>query len=136
MSKVIIVLAGVLMSGAMIMSCGSSGDGKGNDNGRSLYQDEKRLLQQYIDTLRHTPDSVDVTGILDRYRESLLSLNMKYPADTDLELTQGENDTIFMLTKQLLSLAEKRGFDLDSVIEELPDTIARPVLPEIENTEN
>lgn len=109
---------------ACLASCGSQSDNQ-ERQGRKLYIEEKRLLQSYIDSMKHVPDSADVTEMMRRYQDKLWSINSSYPADTDLELTQGENDTIYALTQELLKHAEKRGVKTDTVIAAPVDSIPR-----------
>lgn len=115
----------ILVACALLIASCTDGRDTQERQGRQLYLEEKRLIQTYIDSIRQMPDSADVTALMRRYQEKLWSINSTYPADTDLELNQGENDTIYALTQELLKYAEKRGVKTDTIIADSVDSIPK-----------
>lgn len=65
---------------------------------RDLYKKSADLIRSYTDSITRAEDSVSWAAIDHRFEERLTKLNFKYPADTDLHLSQGENDTLYILT--------------------------------------
>ncbi|MCM1152855.1 MAG: hypothetical protein NC328_04300 [Muribaculum sp.] len=84
----------------------------------ALYLEETALLRQYIDSMKLAPDSLTAEKLLDACRDRMESLNFKYPVDTDLEMTEGENDTIAILTVRMMSIHDKKLNVRDTVVHE------------------
>lgn len=122
------ILVGIAF-GALLCACGGGSEESVNKDSRRLYLDEKRLLERYIDSVKRIPDSGDVTGLMQRYVERLAELNMEFPAETDVNLNRGENDTLFMLTERLYLSAGKKGFDPNDIKEDKRDSILRITFP-------
>lgn len=106
----------VAMGLALFVSCGVKEEkGTAPSQGNALYNEQKELLTAYIDSLKHLPDSVNAETLLERYQERVLAINMKYPADTDLTMSEGQNEALYKLTDRLLKLAGKHGVSADSI---------------------
>ncbi|MCM1290930.1 MAG: hypothetical protein NC201_01050 [Prevotella sp.] len=119
MNKIIkeIIFSGLLMS--IVAGCSDGNKNMDKIDSEKLYSEEKNLLQKYTDSLRQMPDSGDVSGLIERYQVALMGINSKYTSEADLEMTQGENDTIYMMTKNLYELARNKGYSRDTVINEV-----------------
>lgn len=61
-----------------------------------LYKSTCRLIRMYADSIRNAPDSVTAIGAFEHLQSELDSLNFSVKVNTDLMLTEGENDTIHM----------------------------------------
>ena len=85
----------VLLS--VLAGCGKSGDGDRMppDDAYLLYHKTNRLLRQYYDSISQAPDSATAIGAFEHLNSELDSLNFSVEADTDLKLTEGENDTTY-----------------------------------------
>ena len=82
----------------MLSSCGGSTEGEESrpPEARKLYVDIWRLTKAYVDSIRMAPDSAAAEGAFERFNARLDTVNFSVPPDTDLLLTEGENDTVFM----------------------------------------
>lgn len=110
--KIIAVATGL----ALLVSCSMKEEKTTATNpGNALFNEQKALLTAYIDSLKHLPDSVNVESLMERYQELVLAINMKYPADTDLSLSEGQNEALYKLTDKLIKLAGKHGVSPDSI---------------------
>ena len=69
-----------------------------------MFIELKELLLLYSDSLKNAADSASITNIVDRYESELTKTIYKYPAESDLQLTQGQQDTIASLTENFVSL--------------------------------
>ncbi len=65
---------------------------------RDLFRKSSDLIRSYTDSIGKAKDSVTWAAIDRRFEDRLTKLNYSYPPDTDLHLSQGENDTLFALT--------------------------------------
>lgn len=81
----------------MLAGCGKSGDGDQMppDDAYVLYHQTNKLLRQYYDSISQAPDSATAIGAFEHLNSELDSLNFSVEADTDLKLTEGENDTTY-----------------------------------------
>lgn len=77
-------------------SCGGGSDDETGDDSDRLYHETVRLAHIYADSIRNAPDSAAAMGAFAHFQEKLDTLNFSVKADTDLLLTEGENDTIFL----------------------------------------
>ena len=112
-------------------SCASNEENEDNHKeAHALFRDQQKLLRQYIDSMKNLPDSVDAEALMTRFQEQSLKINMKYPADTDLDLSEGENEALYKMTEKLLILASRIGLSPDSIMAARTDSIAKQNLQE------
>lgn len=71
-----------------------------------LYSKSVKLIRQYIDSLSNAVDSAEVIRINNRFEHDLTALNFKYPSETCLEISEGENDTLTNLTERLIQVRD------------------------------
>lgn len=112
------VVAAVALS--FMISCADGGKREHNASAASLYGKTVETLKAYTDSVRRAPDSAAVLALRDRCRDRLDHLNFEFPADTDLDMTEGENDTIAILSSRFLATASQR---LQSFATQPTDTI-------------
>ncbi|MCM1377124.1 MAG: hypothetical protein NC097_05535 [Clostridium sp.] len=82
-----------------------------------LYQESVELAREYILKIKNAPDSASVDSLMARYQDIIDSLNFQYPPDTDMKLTEGQNDTLTILSAKLVKTYNTRKAKLpnDSV---------------------
>ena len=79
-----------------VLSCGKKAtEEEVPDEQITLYHQTLRLIQVYSDSLKYAVDSVETIDIFSRFNSKLDSLNFTVSPDTDLKLSEGENDTLF-----------------------------------------
>lgn len=67
---------------------------------RDLFDKSSAMIRAYTDSMNAANDSA-LWARLDRdFDRRLARLNFEYPADTDLRMTEGENDTLYYLTNR------------------------------------
>lgn len=71
----------------------------------NLYTKSLLLIQNYIDSLENSNDSVEVKRIAEKFDSKFTALNYEFPPETDLKMTEESNDSI---QKMLLLLVETR----------------------------
>lgn len=113
---------------ALLLLTGCTG---GNINSRDpqarqLYDKSVRLTREYIDSLHHAKDSAAIFRINREYDKAITNLNYDYPAETDFQISEGENDTLTSLNERYVHLRDSLLYRLahplprDTVA---PDTI-------------
>lgn len=76
---------------------------------RLLYIDLKRINTAYADSMRVLPDSIDAQALADRYDMAVERAYFRYPPDTDQHLTQGEQDTVWLLTNRYIQARDRHA---------------------------
>ena len=92
---------------SMLLIVGGCSNPKTIDNkseSDKMFIELKELLLLYSDSLKNASDSASITNIVDRYESELTKTIYKYPAESDLQLTQGQQDTIASLTDNFVAI--------------------------------
>ncbi len=89
-----------------LSACNKPVDNSKRINASELYQKSVRLLKLYTDSFARATDSVTLLGLNERFSSSLTALNFKYPSETCLEISEGENDTLTNLTERIIYLRD------------------------------
>ena len=71
-----------------------------------------RLTEEYTQRLEAAPDSADWASICSEFEEKLDKISFSYPPDTDLLLTEGQNDTIHSLMQDFVKVRDGRIHEL------------------------
>ena len=88
--------------------CTSQTDDSKRRAARILYEKQMELIESYTDSITCLPDTVDEAPTLAHFSEKMTLLNLHYPDQIDIHLTEGENDTLYYATQRLLAEARKR----------------------------
>lgn len=83
-----------------------------------LYSKSVRLLKVYTDSIANATDSASLLDLQERFTSALTTLNFKYPSETCLEISEGENDTLTNLTERIIFLKDSLLFRYAHPIEE------------------
>lgn len=108
----------------LLTACGGATEEQQDttDDSDRLYHASLSLIAAYTDSLRNAPDSTAVNEKFQRFQQELDSLNRAVVPDTDLLLTEGENDTLYMRITALVEIYNNRLKGLeqrrDSVVSE------------------
>lgn len=92
---------------SMLLIVGGCSNPKTIDNkseSDKMFIELKELLMLYSDSLKNASDSASITNIVDRYESEQTKTIYKYPAESDLQLTQGQQDTIASLTENFVAI--------------------------------
>ena len=92
---------------SMLLIVGGCSNPKTIDNkseSDKMFIELKELLMLYSDSLKNASDSASITNIVDQYESELTKTIYKYPAESDLQLTQGQQDTIASLTDNFVAI--------------------------------
>ena len=77
--------------------CRNQGDHGQGEQARALYERSARIIVKYTDSLAQAHDSATILR---------MDKNYDYPSDTDLAISEGENDTLANLTLKYVSLRD------------------------------
>lgn len=93
------------------------------DEARQLYRQSVREIRIYTDSMKNAHDSVEVIRLDEGFRERLTKINMESSPETDALLSEGENDTLFLLTSNYLAVKKNRLKNLGTIKSLQSDTI-------------
>ncbi len=91
-----------------IISCGAEKKVKDRSAARKMFAEITSLTKSYTSRLEDAADSATWAKLCDEYEDSLVKINFSYPPDTDLLLSEGQNDTIARLTRDYVRVRDTR----------------------------
>lgn len=97
---------------ASLCSCGEKEVKEDQIYSRQLFQDSSNEIIKYINYISCATDSTQLDSISQRFEKRITEINFSYPPDTDLNLTEEENDSLFKLLTQLEKIKKQKQKDL------------------------
>lgn len=98
----------VMVLAMVFAGCGKQRNTDPRLEARNLYGKNMSMLRMYIDSVENARDSASVNRLIVNYGEKQVKLYYDFPPDTDLKLTEDENDTLSVMTERLLSAREEK----------------------------
>lgn len=99
-------ITGILAALLVFAACGENKENASRIAARNLFEKSRELGQSYIDSMLKAKDSLTLISLSDRYEENLTKLNYEYGADTDLHISEGENDTLINLNHRFVNVRD------------------------------
>ncbi|MDE7350845.1 MAG: hypothetical protein K2N25_07245 [Muribaculaceae bacterium] len=106
-NRISIVLITALLC-VCVAGCSKENKKKDRSKATQMYERICRLTEEYTDRLENAPDSADWASVCTEFEEKLDKITFSYPPDTDLLLTEGQNDTINILLQEYVKMRERR----------------------------
>lgn len=100
------VLAAVMSLAAV--GCGNGKRVKDRTDAHELFDAVTTLTKSYIAKIAAASDSAVWATLCEEYEDSLDKVNFRFPPDTDLMLTEGQNDTITTLIATYVRVRDER----------------------------
>lgn len=94
--------------------CTSQSDDSHKADAAALFDSLHRLTRRYADSIKSAPDSAAAAALFRRYETRLEKIAFSAPPETDLYMTEGQNDTLYMLQGRLVKIYRKKICDKDS----------------------
>ncbi len=91
-----------------LSACTAKDNSHDHDMAAQLFDKSVALLNTYIDSLKVAPDSTEVERLMIHYDVKIASLNFEFPANTDLNLTEEENDSLIRMTQRMVRIRHER----------------------------
>ena len=100
---------------AVIASGGCRRDNKDTDHAMAaqLFGKSVSLINLYTDSMRTARDSAALKRMTNDFDERLAKINFQFPADTDIHLTEQENDSLIKLLDTLVAVRKDREKYID-----------------------
>lgn len=96
-----------VMALLLFASCRNNEERKDRREARHLFISTFNLTAAYCDSMKCAADSAAVIRLDNDYQEKLTKLNLSVSPETDALLTEGENDTLYMLSRKYVMLRNK-----------------------------
>ena len=96
----------------LCISCGTEKEKKDHTNQRDLFNNSIQVIDKYKSKLSKSQNSTELDSLFSLFEEELGDLNMKYPAKTDFEMAEDENDTLSTQIMEIINLRDsiRRSF--------------------------
>lgn len=115
-TKANIVIVAMLL--LLASSCAQESKKKDRSEATDMFRRITALTRNYTSRLSEATDSASWAEVCKEFEDSLDKINFSYPPDTDLLMTEGQNDTIHEAMLAYIDMREKIIHD-----------ILRPALP-------
>ncbi len=91
-----------------VASCESGGKDKDREEANELYEAMKSLTITYIAEVSAAPDSATWARLCSEYEDSLVKVNFSFSPDTDLLMSEDQNDTITLLMDNYVKTRQEK----------------------------
>lgn len=92
----------------LFSSCGKKEHENKVEDGRILFSESAALIIKYTKDLQNVTDSASFDSLTASFEKKLVDLNYKFPPNTDLKLTEQENDSLFKLLQKYKDIRENK----------------------------
>lgn len=103
----------------MLFSCIKKEDNDTSDEARDLFSLSADLIIDITDMIKTAGDSIQVDSLSQLFEKRITEINFAFPPETDMKLTEQENDSIFKLIESLRSVKKDK---LISLSVQIPDS--------------
>ncbi|MEZ3549214.1 MAG: hypothetical protein K1W02_00555 [Muribaculaceae bacterium] len=121
-------------------SCGNVKTDNGEAMADQLFEKSANVIKGYTDSLANVADSATLRRLKDGFNEKMSKINFQFPADTDLKLSEEENDSLIRLIDRLVETIREKEAALvkDSICNPLPgdSTLVSSLTPPSRNASN
>ncbi len=101
-------VAALIAVASIFASCSKETKHKDRSNANEMYERICKLTKEYTEKVADSPDSASWAATCVEFEDKLDKVNFSYPPDTDLLLTEGQNDTIYSLMTAYLEARDGR----------------------------
>lgn len=107
MRRLLYVILAAVVS-LVAVGCGNGKKVKDRTEAHELFDAVTTLTKSYTAKIAAAPDSAGWAMLCEEYEDSLDKVNFSFPPDTDLMLTEGQNDTITSLLATYVRVRDER----------------------------
>ncbi len=109
MNKTLFIFIAIFFVGLLCApGCKQEKPQKDRSEAKEMFERICKLTKEYADKLADSPDSSSWAANCNEFEDKLDKVNFSYPPDTDLLLTEGQNDTIHSLMMEYVKVRDER----------------------------
>lgn len=98
--------------GTVLAGCKSESKEKDRSDADKMFARICKLTKEYTEKLSEAPDSATWAEVYNEFEDKLEKISFSYPPDTDLLLTEGQNDTIQNLLEEIVKVKKEKIHDI------------------------
>lgn len=92
-----------------------------------LFAKSVGTIRAYTDSLKAANDSASLRRLKEGINEKLAKINFQFPADTDLQMTEDENDSLISMIDRVVAIIEEKEKAINKALS--PDSIPAKLPP-------
>lgn len=101
-----LVLTGCVLT--ILASCKENDDQSSHIAADQLFEKSLIILSAYTDSMKTARDSAHVESLARAFESKINAVNFEFPPETDLKLSQEENDSLIKMTDRIVEARMKR----------------------------
>lgn len=105
----------------LFVSCQSNKEKDDSGEARELFSQSVNALIEYTSKISQCKDSLEIDSIIEKYEKVITDINFSVPSETDFNLTEQENDSIFLLI-EIMKRTVSDKFKEFSIL--IPDSVS------------
>lgn len=78
-----------------------------NDDASLLFDESAQVIIEYTDKIRAAQDSLSVDSLSEAFEKRIIDINFSFPGDTDLKLSEQDNDSLYSLLQTYLNVKKE-----------------------------
>ena len=98
-----------------LLSCERNKNIDEGQDGRELFSRSAELYQEYGILISNSKDSLSIDSLMEKLEKTITDINFSVPPDTDLKLTEQENDSLFKLMESLIQIKKEKLIELSKI---------------------
>lgn len=115
-----------LLSFLFLISCTKNEDKIKNEEARDLFRESAETIKEFTELISYAVKIDEIDSIQFIFEKKINDINFSFSPETDLKLTEQENDSLFKLLEEMKNVTQRK-------MKILTDTINSSIEPE--NTE-
>lgn len=129
MCRITNIFVATALCAILLTGCKSPEQKAQSDEHKMLFDELAKTLKAYTDSITQAKDSTAYFRICDGLEDKMHEINFSHSPDTDLQLTEDMNDSLFHLTERYINAqreAEIRIFHPERLVrmDTVPDSLA------------
>lgn len=102
----------------LLVSCNKQGQKRDHSNQRELFKQSLIAIDKYKAKILKSENLTELDSLFTSFEEELGNINMKFPAKTDFDMAENENDTLSSRILEIIQIRDSIRQKL--VIHKLP----------------
>lgn len=95
-----------VLSSIICISCEKKKDNETFEESRNLFNQSEEVINSFIFQISQASDSLTIDSLSQACEKRIVDINFSFPPQTDLKLTEQENDSLFRLMTELISVKD------------------------------